>query len=100
MASMAPPMPGPCSDSMHCSSIFSTLAIIVFQSVLLAPPPQILELLISIPKDLATSTLSRMAKATPSSTAWVKSERAVSMVMPIKVPRALVSLMGLRSPMR
>ena len=26
--------------------------------------------------------------------------KKVSMVMPIKVPRALVSLMGLRSPMR
>ena len=53
-----------------------------------------------MPSDLATSTLSRMAKATPSSTACVMSARLVSILMPMNVPRALVSLMGLRSPMR
>ena len=66
----------------------------------LLPPPQILLVGMAIPRDFATSTESRMAKATPSSTAWSKSPRVVSMVMPTKVPRALVSLMGLRSPMR
>ena len=35
-----------------------------------------------------------------SGTAWTRSARVVSMVIPMKVPRALVSLMGLRSPMR
>ena len=67
---------------------------------LLAPPPQILELSTPIPRERAISTLSRMAKATPSNTAWTRSARLVSMVMPINVPRALVSLMGLRSPIR
>gem|GEM_PF-5945237 len=41
-----------------------------------------------------------MAKATPSSTASTRSLRLVSMVMPVKVPRAFTSLMGLRSPIR
>ena len=41
-----------------------------------------------------------MAKATPSSTASVISSRVVSMVMPVNVPRALVSFIGLRSPIR
>ena len=80
--------------------MFSTLARMVFHRGLLAPPPQILLHWISMPRLRATSTLSRMAKATPSSTAWSMSAREVSMVRPIKVPRALVSLMGDRSPMR
>ena len=41
-----------------------------------------------------------MANATPSKTACTMSDRLVSIVMPVKVPRAFVSLMGLRSPMR
>ena len=72
----------------------------VRQSPDLLPPPQMLERGISTPRLRATSKLSRMAKATPSSTAWSRSARVVSMVMPIKQPRAPVSLMGLRSPMR
>ena len=73
---------------------------IFFHRGLLAPPPQIMLRLMSSLRDRATSKLSRMAKATPSSTAWVRSVRLVSMVMPIKTLRALVSLMGERSPMR
>ena len=73
---------------------------IFFHRGLLAPPPQIREVGISMPSCRATSTLSRMAKATPSSTARVRSALVVSMDMPMKVPRALVSLMGLRSPIR
>ena len=73
---------------------------IFLQSGLLAPPPQSMERLISRPSERATSKLSRIAKATPSSTAWVMSERVVSMVMPTSVPRALVSFIGERSPMR
>ena len=78
----------------------STLAKMVRHRGDLLPPPQSLLLGMSRPRDRATSKESRMAKATPSSTAWTRSERVVSMVMPTKVPRALVSLMGLRSPMR
>ena len=55
---------------------------------------------VRMPRARATSKLSRMAKATPSSTAWTKSARVVSMLMPVKVPRASLSLMGLRSPIR
>ena len=51
-----------------------------------------------MPRDLATSRLSRMAKDTPSSTAWIKSARVVDMVMPMKVPLARTSLIGLLSP--
>ncbi len=100
MASIAPPIPGPCSDSRHCSSTFRILAIIRFHRALLVPPPQILELLIWIPSERATSTESRIANATPSRTACTRSALVVSMVIPMKVPRALVSLMGLRSPIR
>ena len=41
-----------------------------------------------------------MANATPSKTACTMSDRLVSIVMPVNVPLAFVSLMGLRSPMR
>ena len=54
----------------------------------------------SSPSERATSRLSRMAKATPSRTAWVMSARVVSIVMPTKVPRASVSFIGERSPIR
>ena len=80
--------------------MLSTLAIILRQSGLFAPPPQSMERLMSRPRLRATSSESRIAKATPSSTAWVMSARVVSMVMPTRVPRASVSLIGLRSPMR
>ena len=73
---------------------------IFFQRGLLAPPPQIMLRRMSSPRERATSKLSRMAKATPSRTAWVRSVRVVSIVMPRKTLRALVSLMGERSPMR
>ena len=66
----------------------------------LLPPPQRVERGIFTPMLRATSTLSRRAKATPSSTAWVISARAESIARPMNVPRALVSLMGLRSPIR
>ncbi len=72
----------------------------VFHSGDLLPPPQMLDRGMLTPRLFATSKLSRMAKATPSSTAWSISARVVSMVMPMKQPRALVSLMGLRSPIR
>ena len=55
---------------------------------------------VDTPRLFATSKLSRMAKATPSSTAWVRSARVVSILMPTNAPRASVSLMGERSPMR
>ena len=100
MASIAPPMPGPCSLTGRVSSTFSTLAMILRQSGLLAPPPQSMERLMSSPSERATSRLSRMAKATPSRTAWVMSVRVVSIVMPTKVPRASVSFIGERSPIR
>ena len=64
------------------------------------PPPHSVDREISSPRLRATSTLSRSAKATPSSMAWVMSARVVSIVMPKKTARALVSLMGLRSPIR
>ena len=66
----------------------------------LTPPPHSVDREISSPRLRATSTLSRSAKATPSSMAWVMSARVVSIVMPKKTARALVSLMGLRSPIR
>ena len=43
---------------------------------------------------------SRIAKATPSSTAWSRSSLDVSIDIPINVPRAFVSLIGLRSPIK
>ena len=49
---------------------------------------------------VATSKESRMANATPSSMACVISARAVSIVIPTNIARALVSLIGLRSPIR
>ena len=54
----------------------------------------------SAPMERAVSTESRMANATPSSTACVISARVVSMLSPMRVPRASVSLIGLRSPIR
>ena len=77
-----------------------TLAKILRHRGLFAPPPQTFERGMSMPSDFATSNESRMANATPSRTACTMSERLVSIVIPVKVPRALVSLMGLRSPMR
>ena len=100
MASMAPPMPGPCSLTGSVSSIFSTFARIFRQSGLFAPPPQSIERRMSMPSERATSTLSRIAKATPSSIAWVRSAREESIVIPIKQPRAFTSLIGERSPIR
>ena len=66
----------------------------------LLPPPHRPDRGMFSPRLRATSRESRMAKATPSSTAWVMSARVVSMVKPQNTPRASVSLMGLRSPMR
>ena len=77
-----------------------TFAKILRHSGLFAPPPQMFERGISIPSDFATSNESRMANATPSKTACTMSDRLVSIVMPVNVPLAFVSLMGLRSPMR
>ena len=77
-----------------------TLAKILRHRGLFAPPPQMFERGISIPSDFATSNESRMANATPSKTACTMSDRLVSIVMPVNVPLAFVSLMGLRSPMR
>lgn len=86
---MAPPMDGPSSLSSTSTFRFSTLAIIFFQRGLFAPPPQILVRVRLIPRDLATSSESRSAKATPSSTAWVMSALVVSMLMPRKTALAL-----------
>ena len=78
----------------------STFAMMRRQSGERLPPPQMKLRGISTPRERATSKESRMAKATPSSTASVISSRVVSIVMPVNVPRALVSFIGLRSPIR
>ena len=80
--------------------MFSTLAKIFFQSGLFAPPPQILDDSIPMPRLFATSKESRIANATPSSTAWYRSALVEYIVIPMNVPRALASLCGERSPMR
>ena len=99
-ASMAPPSAGPSSDSIRSTLMFSTFAIMRLHSGLFAPPPQIFVLSIWMPRDFATSKESRIAKATPSRTAWVISSLVVSMVRPMKVPLASGLLCGERSPIR
>ena len=99
-ASMAPPSAGPSSDSIRSTLMFSTFAIMRLHSGLFAPPPQIFVLSIWMPRDFATSKESRIAKATPSRTAWVISSLVVSIVRPMKVPLASGLLCGERSPIR
>ena len=97
---MAAPSAGPSSLSILSTFKFKILAIILHQSGLLAPPPQILVRVMGMPRLFATSRESLSAKATPSSTACVISSLVVSMVMPVNVPLALGLLCGDRSPMR
>ena len=65
-----------------------------------APPPQMVLRTGAMPRLRATSSESRMAKATPSSIASVMAGRVVSIVMPKNAARAPASLCGLRSPIR
>ena len=100
IASIAAPIDGPSSDFNRCTLIPSTLAIIVHQSSLLAPPPHILVSVMLIPSDLAISKESLIANATPSSTACVISVLVLSIVIPVNVALASGSLCGERSPIR
>ena len=84
----------PCSVWGSSRGMPSTLARIVRHRGLFAPPPQMRLERISTPWARAISTQSRMAKATPSSTAWVISPRLVSIRRPVNAPRAEGSLWG------
>ena len=80
--------------------ILRILAIILRQSGLFAPPPQIFVSVTFIPRLLATSNESRIANATPSRTACVISVLSVSIVIPVNVALAAGLLCGERSPIR
>lgn len=71
-----------------------------FHSMEREPPPQILERGTESPSPFATSKESRMGERHALQHGLRHIRTAVSIVIPTNIARALVSLIGLRSPIR